>query len=207
MSTTRLLMLGLIRWLEPVHGYEVRRELISWNVEGWANLKPGSIYHALRKLTEEGLLDEVGTERVEGRPARTLYRTTRFGQEEFTRLLRKYWWEHQHQTDPFAVAMSFLPSLPRREAVLALRNRAAVLRGSVDQARSLAQEWMAEKPVHVSWLLELESARVEAEIAWCERVAAKVEAGEGQHEDDPGNPLQESFAAWRAEMGHPYSQV
>src|SRR5918998_5781030 len=119
MSTTRLLMLGLIRWLEPVHGYEVRRELISWNVEEWANVKPGSIYHALRQLTSEGLLEEVGTEQVDGRPARTLYRTTRFGREEFERLLRKYWWEQQHPTDPFLAAMSFLPSLPRREAVLA----------------------------------------------------------------------------------------
>jgi DNA-binding PadR family transcriptional regulator len=200
MSTTRLLMLGLIRWLEPVHGYEVRRELVSWNVEGWANLKPGSIYHALRKLTEEGLLDEAGTERVDGRPARTLYRTTRFGQEEFTRLLRKYWWEHRPQTDPFVAAMSLLPALPRREAVLALRNRAAVLRGSVDQTRSLVRELTAEKPVHVSWLMELDTVRAEAEIAWCDRVAAKIEAGEGQHEDDPGNPLAASFAEWRAEL-------
>ena len=77
MSTTRMLVLALVRWLEPVHGYEVRRELVSWNVEEWANIAPGSIYHALRKLTEEGLLEEVATEKVAGRPARTLYRTTK----------------------------------------------------------------------------------------------------------------------------------
>ena len=38
MSTTRMLVLALVRWLEPVHGYEVRRELVSWNVEEWANI-------------------------------------------------------------------------------------------------------------------------------------------------------------------------
>jgi DNA-binding PadR family transcriptional regulator len=197
MSTTRMLMLGLIRWVEPVHGYEVRRELISWNVEEWANVAPGSIYHALRKLTEEGLLEEVGTEKVSGRPARTLYRTTRFGREEFERLLRKYWWEQHTTTDPFVAAVSFLPALPRREAVLALRNRAAVLRGHVAQNREVAARFLADKPVHVSWLMELSAVRAEAEIEWCERVAARVEGGEGQHEGDPGEPFEGDLREWK----------
>jgi DNA-binding PadR family transcriptional regulator len=197
MSTTRMVILGLIRWAEPVHGYEVRRELISWSVEEWANIAPGSIYHALRKLTEEGLLEEVGTEKLSGRPARTLYRTTRFGQEEFERLLRKYWWEPHNSTDPFLAALSFLPALPRREAVLALRNRAAVLRGHVAQGREVAARWLADKPVHVSWLMELGNVRAEAEIEWCEQVAARVEAGEGLHEGDPGEPLRAGWQEWR----------
>jgi DNA-binding PadR family transcriptional regulator len=192
-----MLMLGLIRWVEPVHGYEVRRELISWNVEEWANIAPGSIYHALRKLTDEGLLEEVGTEKVSGRPARTLYRTTRFGREEFERLLRKYWWEPHTTTDPFLAAISFLPALPRREAVLALRNRAAVLRGQVAQGRAASSRWLEEKPVHVSWLMDLTHVRAEAEIEWCERVAARIEAGEGQHEGDPGGPFENDLREWR----------
>jgi DNA-binding PadR family transcriptional regulator len=200
MSVTRMLILGLVRWLEPVHGYQVRRELVSWNVEDWASVAPGSIYHGLRKMTEEGLLDEVGSEQVAGRPARTMYRTTRFGQEEFHRLLRKYWWELHQPADPFLAALSFLPSLPRREAVLALRNRIGVLRGHIDQAVAGQEGWAHEKPVHVGWLSELMVARVEVEIAWCERMLARVEAGEGQHEDDPGEPLRAEFAEWRQEM-------
>jgi DNA-binding PadR family transcriptional regulator len=200
MSVTRMLILGLVRWLEPVHGYQVRRELLSWNVEDWANMAPGSIYHGLRKMTGEGLLDEVGSEQVEGRPARTMYRTTRFGQEEFHRLLRKYWWELHQPNDPFLAAMSFLPSLPRREAVLAIRNRMAVLRGHLDQSQMAVREWTHEKPVHVSWLMELSAVRIEAEIGWCERVLARIEAGEGQHEGDPGEPLEAQFVEWRKEM-------
>src|SRR5688500_11438635 len=63
-TTTRLMILGVVRWLQPVHGYDVRRELLSWQVEDWASIAPGSIYHALRKLTDEGLLEEVATEQV-----------------------------------------------------------------------------------------------------------------------------------------------
>src|SRR5262249_6904137 len=68
MSTTRMMILGLVQWMEPVHGYDVRRELLSWNADKWAKIQPGSIYHALKKMTDEGLLREVTTEQVGQRP-------------------------------------------------------------------------------------------------------------------------------------------
>ncbi len=36
MSATRLLVLGAVRIFQPAHGYLVRRELLSWDVENWA---------------------------------------------------------------------------------------------------------------------------------------------------------------------------
>ena len=53
MSSTRLLVLGVVRIFQPVHGYDVRRELLSWRVDQWANVAPGSIYNALKTLTKE----------------------------------------------------------------------------------------------------------------------------------------------------------
>src|SRR5690348_15424573 len=111
-----MMILGLVGWLQPVHGYDVRRELLSWDVESWANIQAGSIYHALRKLSEEGLLEAVATEQVGARPARTTYRITPKGQAEFEELLRKYWWNVEPSIDPFQAAWCFLPSLPRAEA-------------------------------------------------------------------------------------------
>ncbi|MGC9668037.1 helix-turn-helix transcriptional regulator [Planosporangium sp. 12N6] len=184
MSTTRMMILGLVRWLEPVHGYDVRRELMSWQVDRWANLQPGSIYHALRKLTEEGLLAEVATEQVGARPARTTYRTTPAGDREFEDLLRKYWWEYRDAIDPFSAAFAFLPALPRREAVAAVRNRARVLDARADELEAFMCDetvWDAGKPVHVKWGLELDVLRARAEAEWCRRVAGRIEAGEGGH--------------------------
>ena len=43
MASTRLLVLGVVRIFQPVHGYDVRRELLSWRVDQWANVAPGSI--------------------------------------------------------------------------------------------------------------------------------------------------------------------
>lgn len=174
-----MMILGLVRIMQPVHGYDVRRELLSWNADQWANVAPGSIYHALRKLTEEGLLAEVATEQVGARPARTTYRITTKGNGEFEDLLRNYWWQFEQAVDPFQAAAAFLPALPREEAAAALRNRARTLSTAADGIRAaIESDWMkTSKPTHVTWMLERSIALMEAEIPWCERIAAEIETG------------------------------
>ena len=122
-----MMILGIVKMSQPVHGYDVRRELESWQVDEWANVAPGSIYHALRKLAEEGLLEEVATEQVGTRPARTTYRCTPKGDLQFQEMLRRYWWEYETPTDPFLAGFGFMPALPRGEVAAALRNRARLL--------------------------------------------------------------------------------
>ena len=174
-----MMILGLVQWMQPVHGYDVRRELLSWSADKWANVQPGSIYHALRKLAEEGLLREVATEQVGARPARTTYEITDKGAAEFQVLLRNLWWNVTAAPDPFMAAFSFLPFLPREEAAAALRNRAAQLRVGVQQLQAaMKTEWADRKPVYVAWMWELSMSRSEAEIQWCERTAGRVESGE-----------------------------
>lgn len=179
MSATRLLILGLLRWMQPAHGYDIRRELLSWGADHWGDLKPGSVYHALKSMAADGVLEEVASERVGNRPARTTYRTTDRGEVEFRELLTHFWWEHQAVYDPFLVALSFLPALSPREAAAALRNRAKLLETTVERSRNgVDSDWMADKPPHVAEILQLHMARAQAEIAWCERVAERVERGE-----------------------------
>jgi DNA-binding PadR family transcriptional regulator len=174
-----MMILGLVQWMQPVHGYDVRRELLSWSADKWANIQPGSIYHALRKLSEEGLLRTVATEQVGARPARTTYEITKKGSAEFLSLLRNSWWQLEEPADPFMAAFSFLSVLPREEAAAALRNRAVHLRAGIEQIRAAqASDWMARKPTYVSWMWELTVDRSEAEIAWCERTAKRIESDE-----------------------------
>jgi DNA-binding PadR family transcriptional regulator len=199
------MILGLVRWLQPVHGYDVRRELLSWNVEDWASVAPGSIYHALRKLTEEGLLAEVATEQVGSRPARTTYRVTPKGDAEFEELLRRYWWQYAVPVDPFQAAFAFLPALPRRESSAALRNRARILRAAADGLASATdQDWAREdKPEHVGWMFELSVERCRLEADWCERVADRIEGGRGLAKEEVADG---AFGAWRdsfaSDAGH-----
>jgi DNA-binding PadR family transcriptional regulator len=173
------MILGLVRWMQPVHGYDVKRELESWQAHEWTTIAPGSIYHALRKMAEDGLLEEVATEQVGSRPARTTYRCTAKGDLEFEELLRRYWWNYEAAKDPFQAGFAFLPSLPPAEAVAALRNRARLLRLVVDTHRfAIASDFVRQtKPSHVAWMFELLIDRMEVEVAWCERIATRIEGG------------------------------
>lgn len=196
MSTTRLMILGLVNWMEPVHGYDVRRELLSWNADKWAKIQPGSIYHALKKMTEEGLLTEVATEQVGSRPERTTYAITPRGREAFESMLREEWWEINSPRDPFSAAFAFLPALPRKEAAAALRHRGRMLRVTVQGLQDMITTTDITKPIHVQWMFELWIARAEGEIGWCDRIADLVEAGAPflpPHEVTP-----EEAAGWQA---------
>ena len=186
-----MMILGLVQWMQPVHGYDVRRELLSWSADKWANVQPGSIYHGLRKLADEGLLREVATEQVGARPARTTYEITEKGVAEFMTLLRNNWWTITGAPDPFMAAFSFLPALPRDEAAAALRSRAVQLRADVTQLQAAQKTgWAAVKPAYVSWLWDLVTGRAEAEIGWCERTAERIEAGEPYMTSGPSdNPI------------------
>src|SRR5205814_10629123 len=120
-SSTRLLILGVVRWFQPVHGYDVRREVLSWHADEWANVAPGSIYHALKKLAEEGLLREVSTEQVGARPARTRYEITAKGEEAFQDLHNRTWWDHKPAVNPCSMALTFLHSRPHETSTTTLR--------------------------------------------------------------------------------------
>lgn len=176
-----MMILGVVRMLQPVHGYDVRRELLSWHADRWANVQPGSVYHALKKLADEGALREVGSEQVGGRPARTRYEMTEKGADQFRDLLTAALWEQHAVEDPFLAGFSLMTELPREEVAAALRHRARQLRTENEGARAAIESGWAvpdNKPTHVRWMLELGIARSEGEIVWCERVAAQIEAGE-----------------------------
>jgi DNA-binding PadR family transcriptional regulator len=177
-STTRLLILGVVRMFQPVHGYDVRRELLSWHADDWASVAPGSVYHALKKLAGEGLLSEVATEQVGARPARTTYAVTAKGEAEFQDLLRRYWWAYEVPIDPFTAAYAFLPAMPRKEAGAALRNRARLLRLYADGTRVRMETAPDPDAPHIKELFELSMAQAGVEADWCERLAGRVEAGE-----------------------------
>lgn len=174
------MILGVVGFMQPVHGYDVRRELLSWNADKWANIQPGSIYHALKKLADEGALREVGQEQVGGRPARTRYERTPKGDTQYRDLLGNYLWGFHSSEDPFLAAVSFLPDMQREESAAALRNRARMLTAANEGMRAaVISGWAApsQKPTHVQWMLELAIARNEGEIGWCEKVADQIEAG------------------------------
>ncbi|KAB2345300.1 PadR family transcriptional regulator [Actinomadura rudentiformis] len=124
MSATRLLVLGAVRGFGRAHGYEIRRALLSWGSNEWANVNPGSIYHALKQLTKEELLRAYDVPTNEAGPPRTDYEITEHGDEEFLRLLREaVVTVDQRRPELLSAALGFLTELPRAEAIELLERR------------------------------------------------------------------------------------
>lgn len=192
MSATRLLVLGVVRMYGQAHGYQVRRELLTWSADKWANVAPGSIYHALKKMAAEKLIEEVSLdadEAVRG-PDRTAYQLTPDGETEFQLLLAKSLSESEESAQgayKLAAAVTFLPTLPRSRAVSLLRHRITQLRGNESTTRDMLEhgtDW--GQPPHVDELYRLWLVNVEALLGWLEDLVARLEAGEYVMADDEG---------------------
>lgn len=179
MAVTRVLVLGVLL-KQPMHGYEVRRELEGWNAEQWANIAYGSIYFALAKMAEERLVEVVSTDDRGNRPARTVYAITDTGRGEFERLLRELWWEYRPAIDPFRVALSFMNCLPREEVLAALRQRAGGLRSALDGFPYAIEGRLRNPsaPRHLAGVLRLAAAHIQTQLCWVEETIDKVERGE-----------------------------
>jgi DNA-binding PadR family transcriptional regulator len=186
MSTTRMLVLGVVRLFQPVHGYDVRRELVSWHVDEWASLATGSIYNALKSLTKEGLIAVVGTDQVGGRPERTTYELTARGEQELDELVRDCWWTVRMPIDPLVAAVSLLSFVDRKEAITAIEARAATIKGNMKHAEyAINAVDGLETPEHVREMLRLINVRMGAELAWGKAFAARLGAGEYNTRSDP----------------------
>jgi DNA-binding PadR family transcriptional regulator len=202
-SATRLLVLGAIRILQPVHGYDVRRELVSWRLEERTNVKPGSIYGAIRTLEKDGAIAVHAHEPGGSRPDRTTYVLTQEGEHEFQLLLRESWWSVKAPAEPLIPALCLLPFLPREELIAALRARTAALDAQLDALRFMrgsirdgATGADGAIPEHVREIVDFASARTRAELEWSRELQRRLRGGayrfsgeEGFPEPGPGRGL------------------
>ncbi len=177
MSATRLLILGVLRQLQPAHGYSIRQQLEAWHVDEWANVAYGSIYFALNKMAEEGLVESVGVGSTRARTTRVTYLVTESGEAEFQRLLREHWLERRPIVEPFRAALAFMSSIPADEVLELLHRRIDLARRDAGVLDAMSQS-PEVSPRHVAELLLLAAAHARAEIDWAEAAIAKVERGE-----------------------------
>lgn len=180
-NITRLVVLGAVRQFEPVHGYFLRRELMTWHVDEWANIQPGSIYNALKSLKQDGYIVETGTEAAGKRPERTIYETTPQGEVELMRLLRQTLWTVEtFDTKPVMALTSFMFLLSRAEVLAALKFRITEIDAKIasngfeiaDMPKS------GTTPAYVREIFELSSLRLKAEQQWAQGLYDRIDAGE-----------------------------
>ncbi|HEY0251665.1 MAG TPA: PadR family transcriptional regulator [Kofleriaceae bacterium] len=177
-ATTRMLVLGVVRMFQPVSGYAVHRELVSWHSEEWAQLAPGSIYNQLRTLAKDGFIELAGTGQTGGRPEKTLYKITPHGEMKLSEILRDQLWTVRMPVDPLVAVVSMMGFVKRDELISALEARAAMISGSMAHAKYAIEAIDdVETPAHVREMLLLINARVGSELAWSKAFVEQLRAG------------------------------
>jgi DNA-binding PadR family transcriptional regulator len=107
----------------PMHPYEIQRLLRLRHKDEFLRLKKGSLYHAIGRLEEAGLIEEKETTREGARPEKTSYAITSEGEATFGGWLKKLISTPEPETASFAAALSFLVYLSPAEAIVALEDR------------------------------------------------------------------------------------
>ncbi len=176
--STRMVILGFMR-SRPQYGYEIK-QMIEHVMGDWTNIAFGSIYYALKKLTEEGFIEKVGTEQQGDRPSRTVYQITNAGQEEFMRLLREVWSNLERQTFEIDIGLSFISALSMDEIKKYLRERLAHLEEIIKYLDAHQVEELADEHVPsllASTIFDHSRVHFNAELDWTRTLLQNVEQG------------------------------
>jgi DNA-binding PadR family transcriptional regulator len=176
--STRLVILGLLRD-QPLHGYEIKH-IIEEHMGDWTSIAVGSIYFALGKLSEEGLIEMVATEKAGNRPSRSVYQITEAGRAEFLRILREVWREPERQYFSIDVGLAFMNALPVEEIKGFLQSRVGQLEENQKYLDSHQQDQMGQPnvPASAAAIFEHSRAHAAAELAWTKELLEKMQWGE-----------------------------
>jgi DNA-binding PadR family transcriptional regulator len=113
---------------KPMHPYEVAQTLRQRAKQESVRLNYGSLYAVVDTLEKRGFIKATGTLREGKRPERTVYEITDEGSREMNDWMTELIGVPAKEYPAFMAGLSFIPSLPPDEALMALRSRADALK-------------------------------------------------------------------------------
>lgn len=175
-QTTRIMVLGIIAYREPISGYGIEKTLGEWAVSRWATIAPASVYQQLRTLNTNRFIEPVTS--PAGRAVE--YRCTPLGRTELHKLLLDLLGERDVQPLSLIPLLHFTPSLSTGELDQGLAARIT----AIDQALTLENEMLersaALAPSHVTEIFRLTWHGLRADRDWCQQFRHRLAAAPSQ---------------------------
>ena len=165
------------------HTYDMHRQMIDTHKDFVTGL-PRSMYHAVERLSRDGLIEAGSTLREGGRPERTLYRLTDAGRAELRARVRRLVETPDPDATLFVAALSFVACLPVAEAVAALSTRAAALDEAANGMRAHLDTLSTRLPRLLLIEVEYALGRAAAERDWVRSLVADLDSGALTWPDD-----------------------
>lgn len=200
---TRLAILGLLAQ-GPMHGYEIQRRIAETRMERWANILSGSIYFALNKMEEEGLVRAEAEERT-GARVRKIYSLTERGRAVLLDLVREALASPPHSLkSDFALALGLAHLLPGGEVRAILADN----RKRLEDDRRFWESGLQTKTAPLLQALLANDLRlIDGDIELLRRLPellhdAPAEKGGDMQETKPTHVIVRTTGTWR---GNPYT--
>ncbi|MFT3799384.1 hypothetical protein [Microbacterium sp.] len=162
-QTTRIMVLGVIAYRQPISGYGIEKALREWAVDRWTTIAPASIYQQLRSLNAATLIEPAG----DGSARAVDYRCTGNGLEELRRLLLSLLNETDFQPLSLIPLLHFTPSLTLGELTEGLGRRVALVEELLSYEAEVIARSEASGPSHVAEIFRLTWEGYRADRAWC----------------------------------------
>ena len=128
------MVLGLLN-SKPMSGYEIQQILTKSQSDSWAGILPGSIYHALKKMEKEGLVEIDSIEKT-GNRSKAIYKITTDGEKEFDTLLVQSLQDSSvFLPSNLYTGLSFIQHLSNDAVIQSLKNQHVLLEKQLDNLR------------------------------------------------------------------------
>jgi DNA-binding PadR family transcriptional regulator len=138
-NVTNLIVLGFLRQ-RPMHGYEIQQLIQQSRMDDWANLLSGSIYYALSKLEQDGLIRAEAEVRT-GNRLRKIYAITEKGEAQFREMVRESLTLSPHSMkSDLALGLAWIDAVPRDEAI-------RLLERNLEQVERTREQWLAGREI------------------------------------------------------------
>jgi DNA-binding PadR family transcriptional regulator len=164
---------------EPMHPYEMYQLLMARHEDRLVKVRPGTLYHAVGRLEERGLVETAGTDREGNRPERTTYRITPAGREALTARLQDMLAEPVNEYPSFPLAVAEAYNLPAAVVLELLDRRLVLLQGQLEFLQKGEAAVLKKDVARKYWIdLEYQQTMLRSEMGWIRSLQDQLRSGE-----------------------------
>lgn len=162
----------------PMHPYEMYQLLVQRCEDRLLKIRPGTLYHAVGRLAEGGLVSATGTDREGNRPERTTYSISDVGRIALEARLRELLASPINEYPSFPVAVAQAHHLPGDEVVELMGQRLEALEHHLAFLHTAEAAVEAKDLAPRYWLdIRYQQAMLLAEVDWIRKLQNDIRSG------------------------------
>ncbi|WP_227980256.1 PadR family transcriptional regulator [Nocardia spumae] len=163
---------------EPMHPYEMYQLMLKRREDNLVKIRPGSLYHTVTRLAEQGMVHAEGTERAGNRPERTTYRITEAGTAALRTRISDIIRRPIREYPIFPVALAESHNLPAGETIDLLTERIGWLDNDIVELEAI-RTWATTHSVPRRYWMVIDYLRSQTavEAHWLRGLVEEIRDG------------------------------